>query len=108
MLGLTLACSVNHLPTLPETVNTQTDPPLVYRSDRFKFSFSHPQDFAVTETDNGVDLWTVEENRAIQAGEYESGTELPPPYQHFSVSPSRSHPPEKVDSRRRSRAFRHP
>lgn len=95
MLGLTLACSAN-LPTSPETVTTQTDSVrqslaskdfssrgtsdsnLVYRSDRFKFSFSYPNDFALTETDNGVDLWTVEENRAIQAGEYESGTELPP------------------------------
>jgi len=60
----------------------------VYRSDRFGFQFAYPaeQFVAKGETEfppevvarEAVQIWTLEHDRAIQAGEYEGGTEYPP------------------------------
>jgi hypothetical protein len=87
MLGLTAACqSQSSSPPVPSASVTpaespatpQTNEARVYRSDRFNLSFSYPADFAVGEKESGVEVWTAEDDRAIAAGEYEKGTELPP------------------------------
>ncbi|MBD2499310.1 hypothetical protein [Anabaena azotica] len=61
----------------------------VYRSDRYKFRFTYPQDFVIdrniTTPSNGVgaplatiDIWTKQHAQKIRAGAYEGGTEYPP------------------------------
>ncbi len=59
----------------------------VYRSDRFGFQFAYPADQFVAKGETefppevlareAVQIWTLEHDRAIQAGEYEGGTEYP-------------------------------
>ncbi|QKD81129.1 hypothetical protein HPC62_02115 [Thermoleptolyngbya sichuanensis A183] len=59
----------------------------LYRSDRFGFQFAYPADQFVAhgETEfppevvarEAVQIWTIDHDRAIQAGEYEGGTEYP-------------------------------
>ncbi|GAB4437189.1 MAG: hypothetical protein OHK0035_25030 [Cyanobacteria bacterium J069] len=73
-------------PTQPAPIAVSPDSGL-YRSDRFGFQFAYPADQFVAkgETDfppevaarEAVQIWTLEHDRAIQAGEYEGGTEYP-------------------------------
>ncbi|GAB4477327.1 MAG: hypothetical protein OHK0037_39250 [Elainellaceae cyanobacterium] len=80
-------------PAEPETPTEQSSPVVaapdsgVYRSDRFGFQFAYPADQFVAHGETkfppevvareAVQIWTLEHDRAIQAGEYEGGTEYP-------------------------------
>jgi hypothetical protein len=61
----------------------------IYRSDRFRFRFTYPQDFVIdrniTTPSNSVgsalatiDIWTKQHAQKIRTGAYEGGTEYPP------------------------------
>lgn len=80
-------------PAEPETPTEQSSPVAaapdsgLYRSDRFGFQFAYPADQFVAKGETefppevvareAVQIWTIEHDRAIQAGEYDGGTEYP-------------------------------
>jgi hypothetical protein len=80
-------------PAEPEPPTEQSSPVAaapdsgVYRSDRFGFQFAYSADQFVAKGETqfppevsareAVQIWTIEHDRAIQAGEYDGGTEYP-------------------------------
>ncbi|MFQ3615847.1 MAG: hypothetical protein SNJ57_10915 [Cyanobacteriota bacterium] len=97
LITAAVSCQVQSPPvSLPVETATPTEQPSpiaaapdsgVYRSDRFGFQFAYPADQFVAKGETefppevvareAVQIWTLEHDRAIQAGEYEGGTEYP-------------------------------
>lgn len=101
LMGLVVVGAMSHKPvvasslTAREAVRLEKSTPKtvaqnqgVYRSDRFRFRFTYPQDFVIDRNistpSNGVgaplaaiDIWTKQHAQKIRTGAYEGGTEYP-------------------------------
>ncbi|HEY9799114.1 MAG TPA: hypothetical protein V6D25_02050 [Leptolyngbyaceae cyanobacterium] len=102
LMGLVVVGAMSYKPVAASSLTSREDVRLekstpkivaqnqgVYRSDRFKFRFTYPQDFVIdrniTTPSNSVgaplatiDIWTKQHAQKIRAGAYEGGTEYPP------------------------------
>lgn len=102
LMGLVVVGAMSYKPVVASSLTTREDVRLekstpkilaqnlgVYRSDRFKFRFTYPQDFVIdrniTTPANGVgaplasvDIWTKQHAQKIRTGAYQGGTEYPP------------------------------